>query len=354
MKRGFILIAVLLSVSLCLNVWAADEEAIQGLQTDVSNAKTKADKNAAETQSMKGGLPALEERVAALEAALTDALSTIGLLQAALAAEETARIAATESLQGQINAFDASALDKALEAIEELQSQIEGNTVLELDGYLSLDNNGTIKTALFSGVNVQVVNGAGTTDTTNGLGNLIVGYNATPAGLLDGMRDGSHNIIIGDGHEYREHSELGTTNIVATPATLNIASAGDIDLIAGSDINLDAGRNANLNVGTDVNLNAGMNANINAGSNASFQIGNALNLTMNDLGLDVAQYANMLVGRDLAVKVENNTNLGLQDLFLNARRVEFDLTNELLIRASKINLRSSGDIIIKGNKIEEN
>jgi hypothetical protein len=67
MKRGFILIAVLLPVLLCGNVWAAEEVAIQELQTDVSDTKTKADKNAAEIESLKGGLPDLEKRVTDIE-----------------------------------------------------------------------------------------------------------------------------------------------------------------------------------------------------------------------------------------------------------------------------------------------
>ncbi|KPJ77738.1 MAG: hypothetical protein AMJ54_06020, partial [Deltaproteobacteria bacterium SG8_13] len=58
MNRGLMLVVVLLSVFLCGNVWAVDDTAIQDLQTDVSTTKSKADKNAAEIESMKGGLPA--------------------------------------------------------------------------------------------------------------------------------------------------------------------------------------------------------------------------------------------------------------------------------------------------------
>jgi hypothetical protein len=63
MNRGFVLIGVLISFFLCGNVWAVDEVAIQELQTNVSNAKSKADKNAAEIASMKGGLPAVWEAI---------------------------------------------------------------------------------------------------------------------------------------------------------------------------------------------------------------------------------------------------------------------------------------------------
>ncbi len=63
MNRGFVLIGVLISFFLYGNVWAADEVAIQELQANVSNAKSKADKNAADIASMKGGLPAVWEAI---------------------------------------------------------------------------------------------------------------------------------------------------------------------------------------------------------------------------------------------------------------------------------------------------
>ena len=53
--------------------------------------------------------------------------------------------------------------------------------------------------ALFSGCNVQIVNGEGDTETTNELGNLIVGYNKNEFGA---SRSGSHNLVVGDHHEY--------------------------------------------------------------------------------------------------------------------------------------------------------
>ena len=55
----------------------------------------------------------------------------------------------------------------------------------------------------FSAMNVQIVNGEGDTAVTNGLGNLIVGYDAD-VGATDGPddRDGSHNIVVGDEHTY--------------------------------------------------------------------------------------------------------------------------------------------------------
>ena len=69
----------------------------------------------------------------------------------------------------------------------------------------------------FTGANLQIENGLGATDgepnnhedvtnyVTNGLGNLIIGYNETQASLGQGDGDyrvGSHNLILGDYNEY--------------------------------------------------------------------------------------------------------------------------------------------------------
>jgi hypothetical protein len=57
-------------------------------------------------------------------------------------------------------------------------------------------------TVRFSGVNVQVVSGTGTTDgPVNGAGNLIVGYNERRGDGND-VRTGSHNLIVGQQHSY--------------------------------------------------------------------------------------------------------------------------------------------------------
>lgn len=72
-------------------------------------------------------------------------------------------------------------------------------------------------TIQFSGVNLQVVSGSGATDgTVNGTGNLIVGYNEATGGQA---RTGSHNLIVGNEHEYTSYGGLvaGTSNEVSGP-----------------------------------------------------------------------------------------------------------------------------------------
>ncbi len=90
-----------------------------------------------------------------------------------------------------------------------LESRIE-----ELEGLLQdvsrlIDPNTGYDTVRFEGVNVQIVNGSGTTGgETLGTGNLIIGYNE----LRDNggnYRDGSHMLVIGEMNNYTSDSHGG-------------------------------------------------------------------------------------------------------------------------------------------------
>lgn len=70
--------------------------------------------------------------------------------------------------------------------------------------YMIVSGNDTI----FRGTNVFVQKGASAGDvSTNGLGNLIVGFNNPRAGAGN-FRNGSHNIVLGDGLNYSGHHNL--------------------------------------------------------------------------------------------------------------------------------------------------
>ncbi len=96
---------------------------------------------------------------------------------------------------GAAGAADLAALQAQVTA---LQGQVNALTTT-LNGVARSGN-----TLRFSGMNIQVVNGSGSTHgTPNGLGNLIVGYNSDDQsdGQLE-VRTGSHNVVIGNNHTY--------------------------------------------------------------------------------------------------------------------------------------------------------
>jgi hypothetical protein len=71
-----------------------------------------------------------------------------------------------------------------------------------LSTYLDASGRPTVE---IRGANLRVVNGTGSTATTNGLGNLIVGYNEGRGGGQANHRDGSHNLMVGEQHNFSSY-----------------------------------------------------------------------------------------------------------------------------------------------------
>ena len=119
-------------------------------------------------------------------------------------------------------------------------------------------------TLQLSGINLQIVSGAGATNApVNGTGNLIVGYNANTGGHA---RTGSHNLIVGDEHDYGLYGGLvtGLQNTIAAPWTSVIGGNG----------NTASGFGASVTGGVD-NTASGFNASVSGGQHntASGQYG---------------------------------------------------------------------------------
>ena len=108
--------------------------------------------------------------------------------------------------------------------ITALQSQVaslEASAVPGLGDYVSVDD--SAHTILVSGANLQVHNGYGA-NWSNGLGNVIVGYNQLQANQdpLE-TRNGSHNMVIGNGHYY-----TGVHNLISGGTNRAFGSGGVI------------------------------------------------------------------------------------------------------------------------------
>lgn len=144
---------------------------------------------------------------------------------------------------------------KAVAFLQALQSMLKVDTIQ--------------KTATFTGVNVQIVNGMGATETTNGYGNLVVGYNKGPTGTS--LRKGSHNVVVGDEHSYQSYGGLvsGYKNTIsgkwanATGGGRNVAS-GDFSSVCGGQQNKAANKYASVGGGF-LNEAAGENASVSGG-----------------------------------------------------------------------------------------
>lgn len=125
---------------------------------------------------------------------------------------------------------------------------------------------------LVSGVNLQIVNGTGTTfGAPNGRGNLIVGYNAPRPAGTPAQRTGSHNIVVGDHHEWTHwgglvagiHNSILNEWTTVTGGRDNIAS-GEDSTVSGGYTNHASGRQAAVS-GGHLNQAAGFQASVSGG-----------------------------------------------------------------------------------------
>jgi hypothetical protein len=71
---------------------------------------------------------------------------------------------------------------------------------------------------IISGANLNIINGGGSTQTANGLGNLIIGYNEARGGGAD-FRGGSHNLVLGQQSNYLSFGGIigGYQNTISGP-----------------------------------------------------------------------------------------------------------------------------------------
>src|SRR5262249_23459141 len=150
---------------------------------------------------------------------------------------------------------------------------------------------------VISGANLRIVNGLGSTETTNGLGNLIVGYNELrndpgsadvrtgylrallAPDLLSGahnwaadVRTGSHNIVMGSQNNFSSYGGLvvGLVNDISGAfasvkgGIFNIAS-GELASVSGGNGNMGEGGGSSIS-GGQVNAASGVLASVSGGS----------------------------------------------------------------------------------------
>ncbi|MEZ6014602.1 MAG: hypothetical protein R3F49_05775 [Planctomycetota bacterium] len=162
-----------------------------------------------------------------------------------------------------------------------MQQVIGANRLLsaaavEFLNHLTMENlpdgqGGVVRTARISRLNLQIVDGTGTTNgAPTGLGNLIVGYNEQghPGG---DVRTGSHNIAVGTQDNYSSYGGIvcGDANAIQGPyssvygGTLNVASGvyasvfGGESNIAGAHAATVAGGNGNSVLGQHATVSGG-------------------------------------------------------------------------------------------------
>jgi hypothetical protein len=125
-----------------------------------------------------------------------------------------------------------------LRTLENRLRQLERNPVLALAGVVVLEKRGKCSTVKVIG-NLQIVNGMGRTDTTNGCGNLVIGYNEppSPSSGAPSARTGSHNLVLG-----RFHSHASYACLVSGEMNAASSNAPSSCIVGGSEGSANADR----------------------------------------------------------------------------------------------------------------
>jgi len=141
----------------------------------------------------------------------------------------------------------------------------------------------------FDGCNVHVRSGGGSTwATPNGKGNLIIGYNEPPYSLMEvpesaegledietkkveASRSGSHNLIIGDAHEYTSYGGIvtGQQNRISNKYSAVVGGAGNAatgtySTVTGGQYNIASGTTSTISGGY-YNTASGVSSSISGG-----------------------------------------------------------------------------------------
>jgi hypothetical protein len=162
----------------------------------------------AHADSQQGGVPSLENRVAALEAIVTT-----------LQASSSNQIQQISALQAQVASLQGQVVQQTNQVVT-LQTNIATLQAALTSATLTLGCMSKVGTEVFfDGCNVHIRSGGGSTDApVNGLGNLIVGYNEIQYGEI--FRTGSHNLVVGRNNSYTSYGGFvaGELNAVSAPA----------------------------------------------------------------------------------------------------------------------------------------
>ena len=261
--------------------FTAVETSVDDNAQDISSLQSTMAQLMFEYGNIIDDLEAVTEAMVDQQAEINALNNTVSNLQA--------EIVALTNIAGS-QAISIQQLQQDLSQTNDNVAAIESNTVLELDGLLRYSVVNNYPTAEFTGVNIQVNNGTGTTDgDVNGLGNITIGYNETSNSapqfcsapyytdendcLNSGnnwgvnVRRGSHNLTLGLYNSYDDYGSiiLGNYNISNGKGTFvggfyNSAN-GDYSSVLGGSSNISSGNYSSVSGGSD-NLASGENSTI--------------------------------------------------------------------------------------------
>jgi hypothetical protein len=163
-------------------------------------------------------------------------------------------------------------------------------------------------TVQLSGVNVQLVNGEGNTATTNGVGNLVIGYDEA-AGHA---QTGSHDLVLGERQTFTSFGGIvaGSINTISAPGAsvtggFENSASGTYASVSGGAGNLASGYDASIGAGfqglASANYSSISGGTLNKATGTSAWLGGGFNNTAAFL------YSSVLGGKEHATKADYET-----------------------------------------------
>jgi len=250
------------------------------------------------------GIPS---QIAALQTQLNSLQATVSVLEEQVGSLQTNNAA----LQSQVNTLQTQLL------------AVQSNHALLLGPFVSVDPNPEIgvigPNIVFTGANIHIVSGSGTTNDFTGLGNLIIGYDEDPASvpasvssvvvpLAAGDRSGSHNLVIGRWNRFSQFAfggiaagELNTISGEASSVTGGLWNVvlGQYASVSGGFRNQAWGIESSVSGGT-FNFAEGQYSTVSGGDNNYFRAV-ASNITGGVSNICDGNFAVVLGGTNLTV-----------------------------------------------------
>lgn len=243
----------------------------------------------ADTSQLEARLDALESRVDDLEADNDELQATV--------ADQDAEIS---DLQATVTDQDAQ-IDDLESTVAEQEGQLSALQAL-LAGVERQDDAQGRDTLMFAGMNLQVVNGTGTTvGDPNGLGNLLIGYDRERPDWEGGSdKSGSHYLVVGDEHNYTSSAGLLAGYRNTASAEHASVSGGAYNTADGSGASVSGGM-ANTADGNYASVSGGQSNTVNA-TRASVSGGQSNTAD--------GEYASILGGDEITVSADRGCHPG--------------------------------------------
>lgn len=157
---------------------------------------------------------------------------------------------------------------------------------------------------------------------------------------------------------------LQRTHSVGVNETISVGAAQEISVGAAQAISV--GINQSINVGVNQSINVGRNQSVSIGGGHSETVGKNSSLDVaKDISISAGESRTVKVGKDDSLRVGKNLSIvAAESITLQTGSASITLKKDGTIRikgkditidgSGKINVKASGDIVMKGSKIQQN